>query len=322
LTFQFHAKIEGERVVRICKLAIALIAAFCGYASMAAATPLQDCAAASVPVVCLDARLKAANQKLNATLKAAQEHIEQLQALGRRPVLGAFIDSQRKFNAYRDAQCNWQGIRAAPGANGVDYVKDCQIRATLAREQELAEFLADNDMPPPAAGTLPAEPEVRVAKNMESPAVPDQSPVTQPSVTQPPVPVPLAIPPDEPAQSPGAASTGARGNEWRLVKWVANGAEKPIIPNSTVTIAFDPSGKISGNASVNRFAGTYRFDVDGRLEWPRAGFSLTRMAGPAPLMAQERAFLESLRRTTQYRADGQQLMLESQSGATVLMFAR
>lgn len=309
-------------MVRICKLAIALIAAFCGYASMAAATPLQDCAAASVPVVCLDARLKAANQKLNATLKAAQEHIEQLQALGRRPVLGAFIDSQRKFNAYRDAQCNWQGIRAAPGANGVDYVKDCQIRATLAREQELAEFLADNDMPPPAAGTLPAEPEVRVAKNMESPAVPDQSPVTQPSVTQPPVPVPLAIPPDEPAQSPGAASTGARGNEWRLVKWVANGAEKPIIPNSTVTIAFDPSGKISGNASVNRFAGTYRFDVDGRLEWPRAGFSLTRMAGPAPLMAQERAFLESLRRTTQYRADGQQLMLESQSGATVLMFAR
>jgi len=309
-------------VVRICKLAIALIAAFCGYASMAAATPLQDCAAASVPAVCLDAKLKAANQKLNATLKAAQEHIEQLQAHGRRPVLGAFIDSQRKFNAYRDAQCNWQGIRAAPGANGADYLRDCQIRATLAREQELAEFLADNDMPPPAAGTLPAEPEVRVAKNMEPPAVPDQSPVTQPSVTQPPVPLPSAIPPDKPAESPGAASTGARGNEWRLVKWVANGAEKPIVPDSTVTIAFDPSGKISGNASVNRFAGTYRFDVDGRLEWPRAGFSLTRMAGPAPLMAQERAFLESLRRTTQYRADGQQLMLESQSGATVLMFAR
>jgi len=89
-----------------------------------------------------------------------------------------------------------------------------------------------------------------------------------------------------------------------------------------VTLAFDPSGKIAGNASVNRFAGIYRFDVNGRLEWPRAGFSLTRMAGPQPLMAQERAFLDSLRRTTQYRADGQQLVLESQSGATVLMFAR
>ena len=309
-------------MVRICKPIFILIAAFCGYAGMAAATPLQDCAPSSVPMVCLDAKLKAANQKLNATLKAAQEHLEQLQAHGRRPVLGAFIDSQRKFNAYRDAQCNWQGIRAAPGANGADYVKDCQIRATLAREQELAEFVAGNDMPAAAAGAPPAEPESRVAKNMEPPATPDQSPVTQPSIAQPPVPLPSVIPPDNPAESPGAASAGSRGNEWRLVKWVANGAEKPIVADSAVTIAFDPSGKVAGNASINRFTVTVRFDVDGRLEWPRAGFALTRMAGPQPLMAQERAFLESLRRTTRYRIDGPRLVLESQSGATVLMFAR
>ena len=309
-------------MVRICKPIFILIAAFCGYAGMAAATPLQDCAPSSVPMVCLDAKLKAANQKLNATLKAAQEHLEQLQAHGRRPVLGAFIDSQRKFNAYRDAQCNWQGIRAAPGANGADYVKDCQIRATLAREQELAEFVADNDMPSPAAVALPAEPEARVARNVEPPAAPDQSPITQPSVTQPTVPLPSVIPPDKPAESPGAAATGSRGNEWRLVKWVANGVEKSIAADSIVTIAFDPSGKIAGNASVNRFSGTFRFDVDGNLEWPGAGFALTRMAGPQPLMMQERAFLESLRRTKLYRVDGQQLVLESRSGATVLMFVR
>jgi heat shock protein HslJ len=46
------------------------------------------------------------------------------------------------------------------------------------------------------------------------------------------------------------------------------------------------------------------------------------MSGPQPLMAQERAFLDALRRTTQYQVDGQQLTLESQSGATVLIFAR
>ena len=82
------------------------------------------------------------------------------------------------------------------------------------------------------------------------------------------------------------------------------------------------TGKIAGNASINRFSGNYRFDVNGRLEWPRAGFTITRMAGPIPLMAQERVFLESVRRTTQFRMDGQQLVLESQSGATVLTFAR
>jgi heat shock protein HslJ len=46
------------------------------------------------------------------------------------------------------------------------------------------------------------------------------------------------------------------------------------------------------------------------------------MAGPQPLMAQERAFLESLRRTTLYRVDGQELVLRSRSGATVLTFTR
>lgn len=300
-------------MVRICKPAIALIAAFCGYADMAAATPLQDCATSSVPMVCLDAKLKAANQQLNATLKAAQEHLEQLQAHGRRPVLGAFIDSQRKFNAYRDAQCNWQGIRATPGANGADYVKDCQIRATLAREQELAEFVAGDDTSAPAAtAPPPGEPESRRAKNMELPPAGDQPAAVQPPAAQ----------PEKPAAPSGSSSAGSRGNEWRLVKWVANGAEKPIVADSAVTIAFDPSGKIAGNASVNRFSGTYRFDVDGRLEWSRAGFAFTRMTGPQPLMVQERAFLESLRRTTQYRVDGQQLVLESQSGATALTFTR
>jgi heat shock protein HslJ/uncharacterized protein YecT (DUF1311 family) len=295
------------------KPAIALIAAFWGYAGMAAATPLQDCAPSSVPMACLDAKLKAANQQLNATLKAAQEHLEQLQAQGRRPVLGAFIDSQRKFNAYRDAQCNWQGIRAAPGANGADYVKDCQIRATLARERELAEFVTGNDMPAAAAATpLPTEPETRIAKNAEPTVA-----VELPAVLEPPV-----AKPEKPLAAPEASSTGSRGIEWRLVRWVANGAEKPIVADSTVTIAFDPSGKIAGNASVNRFSGTYRFDLDGRLEWPRAGFALTRMAGPQPLMAQERAFLDSLRRTTLYRVDGAQLVLESESGATVLTFMR
>ena len=305
-------------MVRIYKLAIALIAAFCGYAGMASATPLQDCAPSSVPMVCLDAKLKAANLQLNAALKAAQEHLEQLQAHGRRPVLGAFIDSQRKFNAYRDAQCNWQGIRAAPGANGADYVKDCQIRATLAREQELAEFVAGDEPPAPAAtAPPPGEPESRSAKNMELPPAGDQLAIVEPPAAR----------LDNPAgpgssSAPASAPAGAHGNEWRLVRWVANGEEKRIVPDSVVTIAFDPSGKIAGNASVNRYSGTFRFDVDGRLEWSRAGFALTRMAGPQPLMTQERTFLDSLRRTTLVRADGQQLVLESRSGATVLTFTR
>ncbi len=283
----------------------------------AVATPMQDCAPSSVPLVCLDAKLKAANNQLNSTLKSAQDYLEQLQAQGKRPVLGAFIDSQRKFNAYRDAQCNWQGVRAPAGANSAAYVKDCQIRITLDRERELAAFVAESQLQESAiTATRPHEPEEEDAP-ADGAGTPEPAPAgvapagSTPSTTK--------------EAEPGPSASGVpveRGNEWHLVKWVVNGSEKPLVDGSVVSISFDPSGKLAGNASVNRFSGTYRFNVDGRLEWPRAGFVLTKMAGPAPLMAQERRFLESLRRTTKYRVEEQQLVLENQNGTTALTFAR
>ncbi|HVY06630.1 MAG TPA: META domain-containing protein [Burkholderiales bacterium] len=315
-------------------LFLAALAASSIVCASALATPLQDCAGSATPTTCLDAKLKAANQQLNATLKAAQERLEQMQAKGKRPVIGAFIDSQRKFNAYRDAQCNWQGVRAPNPAASAEYVKDCQIRATLDRERELAEFVSEE---PAAISVVPTQPdaEAKTAKAPE-PAVPppvpvvEQQPGVEPVIVKRVVPEPVAADTDKalaPAQTPSAAPADAagnapRGNEWRLVKWIANGTEKTLVPDSVVTVAFAPSGKVSGDASVNRFSGTYRFDVDGRLRWPPSGFAVTRMAGPPALMTQERAFLDSLRRTSLFKIDGQQLVLESANSATVLTFTR
>lgn len=296
-----------------------MIAACAFVCAVAAATPLQDCASSTARAVCLDAKLKAANKQLNATLKATQDRLEQLQTRGKRPVLGAFIDSQRKFNAYRDAQCNWQGIRAPAGANSADYVKDCQIRATIAREQELAEFLAGDDAQGPADAAVSPAParEVPTTKNSEPPEAADRPGAAEAPVVEAP-----DAQPEKPGVTADAAAAAARSNEWRLVKWTVNGSEKSVVPESRVTIAFDPSGKLSGNATVNRYSGSYRFDADGHLKWPHAGFAVTRMAGPPALMAQERSFLESLRRTSLYRTDGQQLILESTNASVILTFTR
>ena len=57
-------------------LSMLVIATCCVSGATASATPLQDCMQSSVLSVCLDAKLKAANKQLNATLKAAQERIE------------------------------------------------------------------------------------------------------------------------------------------------------------------------------------------------------------------------------------------------------
>jgi heat shock protein HslJ/uncharacterized protein YecT (DUF1311 family) len=293
-----------------CILAIAMIVALGGHAGMVIATPLEECSTAAVPVACLDAKLKEANLRLNSTLKAAQGRIEQLQQDGRRPVLGAFVDSQRKFNAYRDAQCAWQGIHAAPGSNPAEYVKDCQIRATIAREQELNAFASGVEAPPAVVAAPTSE------------TGPEETTVTEPmpaTAEQPAAMQPAEAPPAAPADS---AAPVRRGAEWRLTDWIVNGVQRQLVADSNVTIAFDPSGKLSGNASINAFAGNFRFDAEGRLQWPRAGFTLTRMAGPADLLAQERAFLDSLRRTVHYHADGRQLVLESANKSVVLTFSR
>jgi heat shock protein HslJ/uncharacterized protein YecT (DUF1311 family) len=304
--------------------AIALLIALAGCAGLAHATPLEDCATSSMPSVCLEARLKAANKQLNATLKAAQERLEQLQSQGRRPVLGAFIDAQRKFNAYRDAQCNWQGVRAPAGANSAAYVKDCQIRATEAREQELAAFVSADESPPATEAAVPdtsvqsaAPPDSAGAAIADSGASTDKAP----GIDQTP---PQASPDqlDTPVPTQESVNSAERGHAWRLIKWVANGTERTVVADSNVTIAFDPSGKVSGNATVNRYSGTYRFDVDGRLKWPSSGFTLTRTAAAPALLAQERAFLTALRRTSLYKTDGQQLILESANASVVLTFIR
>jgi heat shock protein HslJ/uncharacterized protein YecT (DUF1311 family) len=281
-----------------------------GHAGMVIATPLEECSTAAVPVACLDAKLKEANLRLNATLKAAQGRIEQLQQDGRRPVLGAFVDSQRKFNAYRDAQCAWQGIHAAPGSNPAEYVKDCQIRVTIVRERELNAFASEVE----AAPAIAVAPKSVTGPEETTAAEPVPVTAEQPAAMQ-----PAEAPPTAPADS---AVPVRRGAEWRLTDWIVNGAPRQLVTDSHVTIAFDPSGKLSGNASINSFSGNFRFDADGRLLWPRAGFTLTRMAGPPDLMAQERAFLDSLRRTVHYHADGQQLVLESANKSVVLTFSR
>ena len=235
-----------------------------------------------------------------------------------------FIDSQRKFNAYRDTNCTWQAVRAAPGSRGEEFVKDCQIRATLAREQELLAFARDDAG---AAATVPAEPPsssttAGIEEGAAANSATQDAPAPAITVVEGGGVAATVTPPQPPVAARQASSGTQRGVEWRLVTWLADGLERALVPDSSVTISFDPSGKLSGNASVNRFNGQYRFNADGDLEWPRAGFALTRMSGPPELMRQERAFLTALRRTRHYRVEGEQLILESADSSVVLTFVR
>jgi heat shock protein HslJ/uncharacterized protein YecT (DUF1311 family) len=298
----------SENFGKLCVAGILALGSTGVFAQSPTPSPMEECAPSTVPMVCLDAKLTAANKRLNAALKAAQERLEKLQNEKRRLVLGAFIDSQRKFNAYRDAQCTWQSIRGAPGSSGIEYVKDCQIRETIARENALLAFANSGE-------------QEAVADNAPTPVEPvnvESSPGGEVAVST------AETNLSEPAAAgAGPEATGAvRANEWRLFGWVSNRIERSLVPGTHVTIAFDPAGKVSGFASVNRYAGRFQFENEERLRWLQPGVVLTRMKGEPELMAQEKAFLESLRRTVIYRVEDRQLHLESNNGSTVLTFKR
>jgi heat shock protein HslJ/uncharacterized protein YecT (DUF1311 family) len=305
-------------------IAGAMLGACCARAQ----APIEECAQGAVDrsslVACLDQRLRQATLQLNAALKAAQERVEQLEKENRRAGMSNFIDSQRKFNAYRDTNCTWQAVRAAPGSRGEEFVKDCQIRATLAREQELLAFARDEAgaaLSVPVQSPEPAMPGTTGQGTAANSAALNAAPPAVTVVEEGGV-ATVVTPPQPPVAARQAGGEAQRGVEWRLASWLADGLERALVPDSSVTISFDPAGRLSGNASVNRFNGRYRFNADGDLEWPRAGFSLTRMSGPPGLMRQERAFFEALRRTRHYRVEGGQLVLESADSSVVLTFVR
>jgi heat shock protein HslJ/uncharacterized protein YecT (DUF1311 family) len=319
------------------------------FAVSAHATPLQECAATDAPMACLDAKLKDANRRLNDALKQAHQRIEKLQSEGRRSVQGAFVNSQRAFNAYRDAQCGWQAIHAEPGTSGATLVKDCQILATLARAAELEAFARGEPKPvagtaapalePPATESVAAAPDPvsesvtadsagaelatgsSTAESGAAESAAGASAATAAAGSGARLPPPEAAAENAPAPAPPAAPAQG-GTEWRLAQWRVDGSARELVPDSEITVAFDPSGKLAGKASVNRYNGRYGFDAAGRLQWQGQGFSVTRMAGPAALMAQERAFLETLRRMVEYGVEDGKLILKSASGRTVLTFAR
>ncbi len=100
--------------------------------------------------------------------------------------------------------------------------------------------------------------------------------------------------------------------EWQ-VEWIE---DSPVVAQSAAYIAFDQDGRIHGNSSVNKMFGSWSLG-EGTLEIAQLGS--TRMAGPPPLMDQERRFLAALGHVVraEMSADGRLLLLSANGDALV-----
>lgn len=102
-----------------------------------------------------------------------------------------------------------------------------------------------------------------------------------------------------------------QGDEWTVVE--IDGAAP--IAGSQVTLAFAPEGRLSGNASCNRFMSDYSLSGEGLAISKAAG---SRMMCDARLMAQEQGFLAALEGTRSFSIarDGA-LLLQTHDGRTI-----
>jgi heat shock protein HslJ len=106
--------------------------------------------------------------------------------------------------------------------------------------------------------------------------------------------------------------------------WVAtqirdsSGALVPVVSGSRVTAIFKAS-EVTGNASINRYRGTFATSADDAITFTLGPSTL--MGGPEPLMTQETNYLAALTDTRTYRVTAEKLELFDESGKPTVAFA-
>jgi heat shock protein HslJ len=110
----------------------------------------------------------------------------------------------------------------------------------------------------------------------------------------------------------GEPASLLQGREWAVVEI----AGAPLVAGSKVTVAFAADGKLTGQASCNRFTGGYSLSGEGLSLSPGA---VTRMACGEAVMGQERTFLAALGKVNGFSlaADGS-LQLRTFDGRSIV----
>lgn len=120
------------------------------------------------------------------------------------------------------------------------------------------------------------------------------------------------------SETTGAAAGGPLEGRWELTHREDAGGMTAIPAGVTVDAVF-ADGRLSGNAGVNSYSGTYRADDGGDLViGPVAS---TQMAGPPAAMEVERAYLAALEAVRGYASDGEVLTMYAAGDRPLLAFA-
>jgi heat shock protein HslJ len=105
--------------------------------------------------------------------------------------------------------------------------------------------------------------------------------------------------------------------EWRIVHI----GERPVIENSPATISFEQDGRFGGNASCNRYFGSYTLEGSS-LEIGEHMGATRMMCAEQALMEQEDRLFEILPMAVTVQSEDGQMLLRDKDGKQVLKAAR
>ena len=118
-----------------------------------------------------------------------------------------------------------------------------------------------------------------------------------------------------------AQARSLAGTSWSVVN-INNGRQAVVgmVSDSTVTMAFDDGGRVSGDTGCNRYTAAYRAEGDTlRI----SSVAATRRACPDQALAeQEQAFLRALESVATLRFEGDRLDLRDEDGALAVILVR
>jgi heat shock protein HslJ/uncharacterized protein YecT (DUF1311 family) len=166
-----------------------------GGAARAAAPPsaLAECYASSANRIvvgqCLDRKFDEASAELATVVSAVRERMLQLDATGgRKLATGTFDRSQQAFVDFREDNCVWLAAQVGAGTGSGDVERDCQIRMTRARTDELrsqgqvAPTDASPGSPAGSAGPALAGPAWRLTRLLHNGLKAELVPGSKPSI--------------------------------------------------------------------------------------------------------------------------------------------
>ena len=111
-------------------------------AAVLESSPLQLCHDRSTNRIevgqCLERRLAEANAGMSKAASAALVQAQKLDAVTERTLAtSAFDRSQKAFAEFREMNCVWRAAQLSSGTGAGDVARDCMIRMTLGRVEEL-----------------------------------------------------------------------------------------------------------------------------------------------------------------------------------------